>query len=243
MEVKIKAICIKSIDYKDNDSLITLASLERGKILATVRGSKKQTSRLRFSASLFCFGEYILNVSKSGKYIVTGCDLIDSFIPIREDIDKFYLASLMLEILDKNLITPNDRLILQTIKSIKALCYNEVEEVSATIEYVYRSMLISGYGFPKVECKVCGKKSELYFDETTLDFVCKTHKVNKGVLLKDSVIKGLQYVYEGEYNKLAQLDQSTKQNILYILVIYFEQISEIDIKTYKSYFDLVKGLY
>ncbi len=242
MEVKIKAICIKSIDYKDNDSLITLASLERGKILATVRGSKKQTSRLRFSASLFCFGEYILNVSKSGRYTVTGCDLIDSFIPIREDIIKFYLASIMLEILEKNLVTPNDKLILQTIKSIKALCYNEQEEVCATIENVYKSMLISGYGFPKVECKVCGKKSELYFDESSLDFVCKSHKVNKGVLLKDAVIQGLGYIYEGNFDKLEDFDLSTRQNILYLLVIYFEQIADINIKTYKSYFDLVKRL-
>lgn len=242
MEVKIKAICIKSIDYKDNDSLITLASLERGKILATVRGSKKQTSRLRFSASLFCFGEYILNVSKSGRYTVTGCDLIDSFIPIREDIIKFYLASIMLEILEKNLVTPNDKLILQTIKSIKALCYNEQEEVCATIENVYKSMLISGYGFPKVECKVCGKKSELYFDESSLDFVCKAHKVNKGVLLKDAVIQGLGYIYEGNFDKLEDFDLSTRQNILYLLVIYFEQIADINIKTYKSYFDLVKRL-
>ena len=103
MEVRIKGLCIRNIDYKDNDSLITIASLERGKILATVRGSKKQTSRLRFSASLFCFADYILNQSNSGRYVVTGCDLIDSFLPLREDIDKFYLASIMLEILDKNL--------------------------------------------------------------------------------------------------------------------------------------------
>lgn len=243
MEIKVKALCVRSVDYRDNDSLITLASLERGKITAVVRGSKKQTSKLRFSASLFCFAEYILTVSKSGRYTVTGCDLIDGFYALREDVEKFYVASISAEILEKNLYLPNDKLILTTLKTLKSLCYNEKEMVSAIIEYTYKAMLCLGYSLPKIECKVCGLKRDLYFDKTTLDFVCKAHKENKGIGLTSKEVGLFTEVYFDRTENFENFDNATRQNVLYILIKYFESISEQTYKTYKSYFDLLKEIY
>ena len=60
MEVKVNALVIKAVDYKDNDRILTLYSLEKGKITAGIKGVKKAGAKLKFASEPFCFAEYIL---------------------------------------------------------------------------------------------------------------------------------------------------------------------------------------
>jgi DNA repair protein RecO (recombination protein O) len=60
MEIKTEAIVLQSIDYKDNDKLLTLFSPSLGKLTAGIRGVKKPTAKLSFAAQPFCFAEYVL---------------------------------------------------------------------------------------------------------------------------------------------------------------------------------------
>lgn len=241
-QIKLKALCVKSIDYRDNDNLITLIALGKGKISAVVKGSKKPQSKLRFSASPFCFGEYILTVGKTGKYTVTGCDLIDSFYKIREDIEKYYCASVILEILNKFIRElPNDKLLLSALRSLKNICYDEKNMTVALCEFMYEAIVLSGYNLPKIECKVCSSKENLFFDTFCLDFVCKLHKMNKGIVLSASEVEGLTDIYNGDFSKLNNYPNNIILNILYILSTFFSLISEEKFRTINSYFDLLKG--
>ena len=60
MEEKINALMIRSVDYADNDKILSLFSLEQGVISAKIRGVKKAGAKLKFAAEPFCFAEYIL---------------------------------------------------------------------------------------------------------------------------------------------------------------------------------------
>ena len=66
MEIKTEAIVLQAIDYKDNDKLLTLFSPSLGRITAGIRGVKKPTAKLAFSAQPFCFAEYILAEKGAG---------------------------------------------------------------------------------------------------------------------------------------------------------------------------------
>jgi len=44
LDTKVKGIVLKSIDFKDNDKLLTILTLEKGKITVKARGVKKNTS-------------------------------------------------------------------------------------------------------------------------------------------------------------------------------------------------------
>ena len=55
MEVKVNAIVIRAIDYKDNDRILTLYSLEKGKITAGIKGVKKAGAKLKFASEHFFF--------------------------------------------------------------------------------------------------------------------------------------------------------------------------------------------
>lgn len=54
MEEKINALMIRSVDYADNDKILSLFSLEQGVISAKIRGVKKAGAKLKFAAEPFC---------------------------------------------------------------------------------------------------------------------------------------------------------------------------------------------
>ena len=107
MEIKTEAIVLRSIDYKDNDKLLTLFSPELGKITAGIKGVKKPKAKLAFSAQPFCFAEYVL-AEKNGRYTVTAAYLHESFFELRSDVDAFYAACAAAEIC-RTLAQENER--------------------------------------------------------------------------------------------------------------------------------------
>ena len=63
MELTVNALCLRCVDYKDNDKMATLYTLERGKIGVGARGVKKAGAKLNFCVQPFCFAEYTLNAA------------------------------------------------------------------------------------------------------------------------------------------------------------------------------------
>ena len=53
MDIVINAIVLKSVDYKDNDKILTLYSPEKGKITAGIKGVKKSGAKLKFASEPF----------------------------------------------------------------------------------------------------------------------------------------------------------------------------------------------
>ena len=87
--VKVRAIVLKSSNVRDKDALVCLYSLELGKIFVSMKGVRGEKAKLKFAKEIFCFGEYILEQTKSN-FIVTGVDIIDNFYDLSKDIDKYY---------------------------------------------------------------------------------------------------------------------------------------------------------
>ena len=155
MEVKINAFVIKSIDYKENDKLLTLYSLESGKITASIKGVKKSGAKLKFASEPFCFAEYIL-AEKNGRYTVINASYIDSFYNLRLDLKKYYACAVIGEII--NVFAEPDvsdkALFSLAINAIKDLCYKG-EEISTLASFLYSAINALGYGFNSYTCHAC----------------------------------------------------------------------------------------
>ncbi|MEG1529965.1 MAG: recombination protein O N-terminal domain-containing protein, partial [Clostridia bacterium] len=67
---KVKAIVTRAVAYNESDMIVTLVSVEEGKLTATVKGCLKPNAKLRYAASPMNFGEYVL-ADTHGRYIVT----------------------------------------------------------------------------------------------------------------------------------------------------------------------------
>ena len=146
MEIKTEAIVLQSIDYKDNDKLLTLFSPTLGKITAGIRGVKKPKAKLNFAAQPFCFAEYVL-AEKGGRYTVTGAYLHESFFELRSDITRFYAACAAAEIC-KHLAVENEAYeatFIGFIECLKSLCLSGGDEAEAVIAFTLVALFESGY--------------------------------------------------------------------------------------------------
>ena len=167
MEIKTEAIVLQSIDYKDNDKLLTLFSPSLGRITAGIRGVKKPKAKLAFSAQPFCFAEYVL-AEKGGRYTVTGAYLHESFFSLRCDIVRFYAACAMAEIC-LSILYENEAyegLFVALIEGLKALALSEDDCAEAVLTFAIVALRESGYPLDLSFLEECGGDigEKLWFD-------------------------------------------------------------------------------
>ena len=146
MEIKTDAIVLQSIDYKDNDKILTLFSPALGKITAGIRGVKKPKAKLAFCAQPFCFAEYIL-AEKGGRYTVTNATLHESFFELRLDIERFYAACAMAEACRAMLMENEEyeSIFVGLIEGLKSLALGEEDTAESLISFILIALRESGY--------------------------------------------------------------------------------------------------
>ena len=160
-KVKIQAIVLNKVDFKDNDRILTLFSPQKGKVTVTVKGVKKQNSKLRAGSELFAFGTYILAETR-GRYTVTGYDSIDSFHELREDFDRLSFAAMLLKICDKAISENEEDMELFTL--LIEILHKLREDVSLPyIVSVFLMKFCNLFGYqPELEkCVSCGSEDDL----------------------------------------------------------------------------------
>lgn len=175
MEEKAEGIVISSISYGESDKILNIFTLEKGVISAKIKGVKKSGAKLGFAKEPFCFAEFVFSVKGSHRTII-GASLIDSFYPLRENFNRLYSASVIVEFvkrfLKESILSPE--LFLLTINSLKKIAY-ESGELYALVEFLIKALRVSGYALSlKNEC-VCGNpiNNTVYFDYRTGSFCCE----------------------------------------------------------------------
>ena len=176
MEVKTEGLVLRATDYKDNDKILTLFSPTLGKITAGIRGVKKPTAKLSFSAQPFAFCEYIL-ANKGGRYTVTGAYLYDGFFDLRTDIVRYYAACTVVEVLNELLYGEDEYLSLfvGAIDALKTLSLGEKDIAEPLLRFCLCALSEAGYTLDLNGCGNCGEEigDEAYFDFATGRFLCQ----------------------------------------------------------------------
>lgn len=153
---KYQAIVLRSIDYKDNDKLVSLYTLERGKLFASLKGVKKAGAKLKHAGEPFCFGEFMIAGRGSGEsatHVITGLSVTEFFFDIASDIDKFYAGSIILEVLDAAGLFDegNKDLFLESLSALKNLAFSGTNRLVVLLRFMLRVLRISGYRqYPEV---------------------------------------------------------------------------------------------
>jgi len=196
-DVLVRGIVIKSLDYKDDDKIVRLYTLEQGKIGVLIRGVKKKTAKLKIAAQIFCFGEYLLSGRKDFP-LVTGCTVGESFFSIASDPDKYAAAVSVIEILDKALPDneSNPQGFIQTLKTMKELLrahtYGEGAEIptekackTVLLNFLLRFLALSGYRLKLHKCVVCGEGNlqQRRFDFSSGGVACRRCAAGDAVVI------------------------------------------------------------
>ena len=132
---KVTAIVTRAVPYGDADMILTLVSVEDGKLTVTAKSCLKPKAKLRYATEPMNFGEYML-AGKPERLVLADCAQIDSFSPITLDIEKYYSATLILEGLQKLSLESNPGLFMPAISVLKAMAYEGKSAEDAVADFI-----------------------------------------------------------------------------------------------------------
>lgn len=156
-----KGLVLRRTDWRENDRILSLLTPERGRVDVVARGCRRPNSPLMAASELFTLGDYVLYKGK-GHEIVTGCQVEDSFYPLRNDYDKLSYAAIMLRSAEfaAQPDEPQEHLLILLTRSLRRLAYTQLDTQAVTAAYLLHFATLNGYK-PRLEhCALCGERIE-----------------------------------------------------------------------------------
>lgn len=155
------AIVLKNNRIGEIHKGVVMLTPGEGLVRAIAHGAYSQKGKLRGTTNLLCSGTcylYTDPVKQTTK--ITDFDVTSYFSGIREDLAKFYTASLWAESILKTYATGGDsaplhRLLIDSLHELEARPALEAERVS--VHFVWRFLLLSGMQPDLEHCAVSGE--------------------------------------------------------------------------------------
>ena len=242
MEIKTRAYVLRATDYKENDKLLTLFSLEYGKLTATLRGVKKPKAKFKFACQPFSLIEFVM-AEKGGYYTVTQAQAIDAFFPLTADVEKFYAVSVMAQALMETLQEKQQDIPLFTNfgHTLGAMVYEKTDAKLMLTHFLSQLLLREGWGVGFSHCALCKQKLETaYFSLAEGGCFCKAHAKASAVQLKEEVFALLCAVENASVHHLVGMRCSVEsaRGALRLLADDFMERTGVSLPALNEYFTL-----
>ena len=207
------------MNYQENDKILTLFSVDLGKITAGLKGCRKQNAKLKFAGQPFVFGEFKL-IKKGDKYTVATVSEIESFFDICQNWDLLKIGSAMLEI--SNIVLnegePFPNLFVTLLKCLRQIAFETNVAKAVFIKFVLEIFSGTGYEMQFDKCCQCGGASNTHI---ILDFdlgnlVCGLCKGNNCLEIQPANYYVLKLISKTPFDRLSSIKFNDK--IFYELV-------------------------
>ena len=239
---KTQAIVTRSIPYGEVDKIVTLYTLDFGKVKGIAKGAKR--SRKRFGNTLE-IGTYI-NLSffekeTSDLVRLNHCDLIHSFAGLREDINKLAWASYLIELVNE---LTADKIRSKRLFELLLVFLNYIDRgiLKEEIQRVFEVRLLALLGYQPLldHCLRCKKGlagEKFFFSIREGGILCPACAANLPGLVPVSLgtIKTLllaQTILLEKVGRVSFSSQSLKESKT-ILTLFLEQYLRKDLKSKK----------
>lgn len=204
----VKGIVLSSLDYKEKDKLVEVFTVERGKILAMLKGCKSPNAKLKFAFQPFCFAEF--SIVKLGKfYQIVDAKLIDSFFDLTKDLNTYYLSSLALELAEASLEfeEQHSQLFILLLNVLKFICYDNLPPYLVLTKFAEDIMNMLGYRISFNICSSCGMQyfGKVYLNLDSGAFVCSSCKTDNCLVVSNQAFSLLKIVNNTEYSRLGTI--------------------------------------
>lgn len=155
------AIVLRYANYRDNDRMLTLLSPTRGRVEALARGCRRHRSPLLNASELFALGDYQLYM-KQDKATVVAVHLIETFYPLRGDLDRLAVGVYLLNLAEAA-AQPGENcqeLFLLLLHTLSRLAFSAQPWKPLLAGFLLHYASAEGYK-PRLEhCVGCGKRLE-----------------------------------------------------------------------------------
>lgn len=240
--LKTEGIVIGETRYKDTSKIINLYTRKLGKVSVMAQGAIKPKSQLLATTQPFSYSEFQLRKGRNFYYILQA-DLLDSFYPIRDSMERIGYGFYMLELLSKS--TPdeeeNEKLFLLLKNGLKVLSSLDKDFLKYIVAYELKYISFLGYRPYIDRCVVCNeelkdKKDNMKFSKNLGGVLCPncfinditSYKINRSFL---NSISALLYAPLMELDSIAINNQLLKY-VHDVIVDYI--LFNIDRKEFKS---------
>ena len=238
-EIKTTGIVLGSKDYKEKDKLVTIFSLEYGKILASLKGCKMPTSKLKFAYQPFCFAEFFLH-KKGDCFTIINCNLLESFYDLTINPNDYIYASLMLEIVGYYSSMEQEdysKLFIDLLDSLKQICYDNSRADIVSAKFCLNMLSLIGYRLSFDICNRCKEKfiSNVYLDIETGEFVCENCKSYGNLQISKMAYSYLKLLVNTGISRLntLKLKEEVLKEIILLLCNNLQNKLGYEIKTKK----------
>ena len=233
--IKTECIILKKLPYKERDLFVVLFSKDLGKIVAKAKGGLKVNSR--WGSLLETMNLIKTNLYKRDDYFyITESKVIDTFINIKRDVERSFIAMEILKLIDKTQTQSNDseklfQLLVSVLKAIKNT--NKLKE-----HYYYfllKLLVFEGILFPLDKCIKCGSKLNppFFFDKREVGFVCKNCVSQSSERIENETWSMLKLLSKGNFSEMKESDIKTYKELFEILFSVYKSKFNIDIMDFE----------
>jgi DNA repair protein RecO (recombination protein O) len=180
------AVLLRRLDYGDFDLILTLLSLQRGKISLIAKSAKKSTKRFGGILELFSLMEVVASAGRGGLPVLQEATLISPFSTIRNDIIKTAYASYWCELIN-NWVEENqkqEQLFYLLKHVLNQLDRGESEAAQISILFQMKLLHLTGHGPNLRQCGRCRKNLEIILSNQVV------FDIAKGAILCDECSPG-----------------------------------------------------
>jgi len=234
--LKTPGLVLRNLNYKEADKLLTVYTLEYGKVPAVAKGVRKVKSSMRGGIQLFSHSDFVFYHGRSLD-TVTQCAVIEPFPQLRSDLDRFafaaYFAELALESVPEREANPDIFYLLLTC--LHLLVTHDPELVTRLFEV--RLMNVLGYAPELTNCLYCGAevKGRMRFSLQDGGLVCTdcAPEAAKLVYISPGAAANLKALSTMDLDKCGRIRLSTalRQELAALLSQYIETQLEREFKS------------
>lgn len=236
-EIKDKVIVLKSTNSKEKDKIVSLFCLTKGKLNATLKGVLNPKAKLKFLAQPFCFAEVSL-VKRGSFYTVTNAYAIETFFSLTSDLEKYYIACGVLEILNTFTLNESDypEIFVSALKAFEFMEFEGTNPKTALIKFMLDAFKASGYGLRLDFCSECGAKilTEPYFDLSSGNVLCLSCKTQYSVKLTNQILANLKIINKEDFSNLKtiRISSAVQDEILNLLKKAYYSKFGVELKSF-----------
>lgn len=230
MTEKITGVTLRAVNYKDSDRILTVFTLEKGKITVSAKGVRKANAKMKQISEPFCFAESMI-AEKSGRYTVTEINSFDAFYPIRTDLIKYYSGMTALELTDVFLpdgLESAGQFVL-LVEFLKKLAYKSINPLNLLLKFIYDCLNENGYSINLSACGRCGEviKDRVFLSVKDGCCVCEGCKKQGESGFSIDTYDYLKKIQAGD---LEDFNKQTAQNGLKFFAYYLFKVAGVNLK-------------
>lgn len=218
--IKTKGIVIKEYTVGESDKFVGIFTKTNGKLMVTAPRAKKYSKGFASGTQLFVYAEFVLQEYK-GNYKLLQVEAIESFYPLREDLEILSYSAYVLEFVDvtmeENLASPEVLRLL--VRTFQGMCKKIIKPKLIRHIFELKYMSIIGFMPNLFECGKCGilfdQCAMLYFDVSLGGIVCsKCNRRTPGCYsITSNTLYTMQYIVSVPIDEVYQFTVSDEIQI------------------------------